>query len=447
MLKKLFFCALFQVMGASLFSQTGIQGDLNRLKSSLKDAGDHGAACSQAQLLKAVTTTQKQAFVAPPCNKYVIPIVFHVVDQNPDKVTDAQIQSAIDILNEDFTATNSELPNSVSNYYQPLIGSLDIEFRLAKLDPQGNPTTGIDRVVADGICNNTSSGDRASNCPVKVTAPAWNTDNYLNVWIINDVYGGTTNYSTSSGWAFLSSSVPFIEKEEDGIVYNHIFLGREGTSEVDSYLGDMARVFTHEVGHYLNLKHTHTGWCGGGADDEVLDTPPVKYNNCGSCCPSDVNNPEAYYLSCDEVTPIAVQSFMAYSGCTVMYTTGQATRMDESLQSQYRNNLWSESNQKATGVWNCISVGSEDLKLKNNSIHLSPNPASTMISIDIQAENAKEIQIFDLTGKLVYSNIISAYTNASKTLKVDISKQHSGIYFVQVVLDNGAVLQNHFSKN
>jgi hypothetical protein len=249
------------------------------------------------------------------------------------------------------------------------------------------------------------------------------------------VYGGTTNYSTSSGWAFLSSSVPFIVREEDGIVYNHIFLGREGSSEVSSFLGDMARVFTHEVGHYLNLKHTHTDWCNGGADDEVADTPPVKYNNCGSCCPSDVNNPADYYKSCDETTPIAVQSFMAYSGCPAMYTTGQADRMVESLQSQYRNNLWTEANQKLTGVWNCNPTSSNELKLEND-LSVYPNPFKDFLNIEIHSKDIQSIQITDSKGAIVYNQSVNLKTLS----KVNLSSVEQGVYFVNVRYKNGDLL-------
>lgn len=424
-----------QLLAFQLFAQTPLQGDQNNFKSHLKDAGNHGAACEQIHNIKQVKNTTRRAIVEPPCNQYVIPMVFHIVDQNPNKVTDGQVQSAIDILNEDFTATNSEVPGTIADYYKPLIGSVNVEFRLAKLDPNGNPTTGINRVTADGLCNNTSSGNIAGNCPVKNTAPAWTPENYLNVWIINDVYGGTTNYSTSSGWAFLSSSVPFIVREEDGIVYNHIFLGREGSSEVSSFLGDMARVFTHEVGHYLNLKHTHTDWCNGGADDEVADTPPVKYNNCGSCCPSDVNNPADYYKSCDETTPIAVQSFMAYSGCPAMYTTGQADRMVESLQSQYRNNLWTEANQKLTGVWNCNPTSSNELKLEND-LSVYPNPFKDFLNIEIHSKDIQSIQITDSKGAIVYNQSVNLKTLS----KVNLSSVEQGVYFVNVRYKNGDLL-------
>lgn len=441
MKRKLLSLIGIQLIAFQLFAQTPLQGDQNNYKTHLKDAGNHGAACAEIQNMKQAPIQLRRAVVEPPCDKYVIPMVFHIVDQNPNKVTDAQIQSAIDILNEDFTATNSEVPGTIADYYKPLIGSLNIEFRLAKLDPNGNATTGIDRVTADGICSSTSSGNIAGNCPVKNTAPAWTPENYLNVWIINDVYGGTTNYSTSSGWAFLSSSVPYIVREEDGIVYNHIFLGREGSSEVDSYLGDMARVFTHEVGHYLNLKHTHTDYCSGGADDEVADTPPVKYNNCGSCCPSDVNNPADFYKSCDETTPIAVQSFMAYSGCPAMYTTGQANRMEESLQSQYRNNLWTEANQKLTGVWSCNPTSTMD-QLNENDLKVYPNPFNDFLTIEIQKEGIQNINITDSKGAIIYAQL----SKNSTVDKVNLSDIENGIYYINVQYKNGDLVSKFVVK-
>ena len=406
---------------------------------------DHHRACNEAQennlevksdhpyykelnkISKNLKALKKDNITGKTANtKYIIPVVFHIVDQNPDKVTNAQIDSAMAILNEDFTATNSEIPN-IANYFKPIIGKLDIEFRLAKLDPNGNPANGIDRVRANGICNNTNGGrgEMASNCPVKVTAPAWDTNNYLNVWVINDVLGGTTNSTNSSGWAFTSSAVPNIDEGEDGIVYNHKFLGTTGSSEAANFLGDIKRTLTHEVGHYLNLQHVHRDYCNtsrGG--DHVDDTPPVKFDNCGSCCPNDINNPEEAYLSCDGTTPINVQNYMAYSGCPSMFTAGQATRMEASLLSSVRKNIWSEENLVSTGVADkeVLSITTQNIK----EISIYPNPVKN--NLNIEAKSAlKLITVYNTLGK----KLIDKKTDQSK-LTVDVSNLPSGIFLLNI---------------
>lgn len=392
---------------------------------------NHPYAKELTKITKALKTAKKSITGKATNTKYVIPIVFHVVDQNPEKVTDAQVNSAIKILNEDFTATNTEIPN-IANYFKPIIGALDIEFRLARIDPNGNTVTGINRVTANGICRSTNGGqgEMATNCPVKVTAPAWDTDRYLNVWVINDVTGGTTNASTNSGWAFRSESVPNIDEGEDGIVYNHRFLGTTGSSDAARFLGDIKRTLTHEVGHYLNLKHTHQDFCNtsrGG--DLVDDTPPVKFDNCGSCCPDDINNPNEFYLSCDGATPINVQNYMTYSGCPSMFTAGQAIRMEASLLSSIRQNLWAEENLIKTGVANndILSVETQDiLELK-----VYPNPTQNILNIESKTALSL-ITIYNITGK----KIKSEKTNQLK-LTLNLSDIANGVYMLNISDNQG----------
>ena len=364
-----------------------------------------------------------------------IPVVFHIVDQNPNKVTYGQVASAIAILNEDFNKENAEI-GSLEASFEPIAGDIGITFALAQIDPSGNPTTGIDRVVNDGLCNSTSGGGNvASNCPVKVVAPAWNTNNYLNIWIVNDPFDGTTNATTGSGWAFRSSSVPNLSPGEDGIVYNHRYLGTEGSSDAASFLGDMARVLTHEVGHYLDLRHTFTGYCGTGNDDEVADTPKVKYNNCGAssgtgCCPYDGAN-LLYWKSCDATTIVNYENYMDYSRCPSMFTNGQKIKMMTSLASSVRSNLISDDNQIETGICSPLSVGNE-----NESAHISayPNPFNTELTITHNFETIDVLSVYSIDGRRVYneSNIVS--DNAS--FKLDLSVLKSGVYFVVIESNN-----------
>lgn len=392
---------------------------------------NHPYAKELAKITKALKFSKNSLTGKTTNRKYIIPVVFHVVDQNAEKVTDAQVDSAIKILNEDFTATNAEIPD-IANYFKPVIGSLDIEFRLAKIDPSGNAVTGINRVFADGICRSTRGGrgEKAINCPVKVTAPAWDTDRYLNIWIINDVLGGTTNASTGSGWAFRSDVIPDIDEGEDGIVYNHRFLGTTGSSDAARFNGDIKRTLTHEVGHYLNLKHTHQDFCNtsrGG--DSVDDTPPVKFDNCGTCCPEDINNPNNLYLSCDGVTPINVQNFMTYSGCPSMFTKGQATRMEASLLSSIRKNLWTEENLINTGVATkqVLSVESQNLL----ELKIYPNPIKNNLNIESKTALSL-ITIYNTIGK----KIKSEKTNQLK-LTLNLSGIANGIYILNITDTQG----------
>ena len=336
----------------------------------------------------------------------IIPVVFHIVDQNPNKVTDGQIASALVVLNEDFNKLNNEIGN-LDTDFEPIAADVGVEFKLALIDPFGNITTGIDRVVSDGVCNNTNGGGSISvNCPVKIVAPAWNTDMYLNIWIVNDPDGGTTNTVSSSGWAFRAETVPLLTQGEDGIVYNHRFLGTEGSSDASTFLGDMKRTLTHEVGHYLNLKHTFSDYCStNGIDDEVSDTPKIKYNNCGvsagtGCCPYAGSDP-IYWKSCDGVTTVNYENFMDYSRCPSMFIDGQKVRMIAALQSSVRNNLTTLSNLELTGV--CAALTSAQ-KIENLNFSVYPNPFSNLFTIKFHtAYNETSLIIYDLVGNIVFS--------------------------------------------
>jgi len=80
--------------------------------------------------------------------KIIIPVVFHVIHDNGDEnISDAQIYDAMRLMNLDYSASSPDLDDVIASF-QDDIGDAEIEFRLATLDPTGNPTTGIDRIVS-----------------------------------------------------------------------------------------------------------------------------------------------------------------------------------------------------------------------------------------------------------------------------------------------------------
>lgn len=234
---------------------------------------------------------------------YSIPVVVHVVHNNStENISNAQINSQIAILNQDFRRTNTDADNTWS-----AAADTEIEFCLATLDPQGNPTTGITRTHTNST--QFTAPDNPSNPqPLKYTAQggrdAWPRGEYLNMWVC-DLGGGVLGYAQFPGSGPAAT---------DGIVVDYTTVGNTGTATFPYHLG---RVATHEVGHWLNLRHT---WGDGpcGTDDFVTDTPQSDAPNFS--CPVG-------HVSCG--TTDMVQNYMDYTNdnCKNLFTAGQKTRM------------------------------------------------------------------------------------------------------------------------
>ena len=257
---------------------------------------------------------------------YIIPVVFHIVHQyGSENISDAQIVDAVRILNEDFRKLNEDTVDIVAQFKQ-IATDANIEFRLAKKDPNGNCTNGIDRIPS----LETNIGDDGSKLN------PWDRSKYLNIWVVKTISSG------AAGFAYYPSSVT-ASPAIDGIVILSTYVGSVGTG---SYF--TSRALTHEVGHYLNLAHVWGSTNQPGVacgDDGVADTPETKG---WTSCP--LNNP----IDCNPGVVENMQNYMDYAYCYRMYTANQCTRMQAALNSSAssRNNLWKSTNLTATGVDN-----------------------------------------------------------------------------------------------
>ena len=136
---------------------------------------------------------QSGVTMRPGCTR--IPVVVHVVYKTAaENISQAQIDSQIRILNEDFRKKNADVAN-VPAPFAPLAGDARIEFVLASTDPDGNPTDGVTRTST----NKTSFG---SDDEIKFSssggADAWDTTEYLNIWVGN-LSGGLLGYAQFPG--------------------------------------------------------------------------------------------------------------------------------------------------------------------------------------------------------------------------------------------------------
>jgi len=259
---------------------------------------------------------------------YIIPVVFHIVHANgQENIADEQIYDAIRILNEDFNLGNIDI-SAVIPEFQGIVANVGVEFRLARLDPNGVCTKGIVRVYS----TQTNSGGEN----LKTISPTWPRAKYMNVWVAADLSGGAAGYTYTPG-----SVNGMWGAQADGIVIKHTYVGSIGTGSPTR-----SRALTHEVGHWINLRHPWGGTNDPGldsncdSDDAVSDTPNTKgWTTC-----------TLYGESCGSLDN--VQNFMEYSYCSRMFTNGQKTRMLAALNSTTanRNQLWSAATLNSTGV-------------------------------------------------------------------------------------------------
>jgi len=272
-----------------------------------------------------------------------IPVVVHIIyNDYYSNISDAQVNSALIAINEDFNAGNSDYNNVVSAF-SSIKSNVGISFALASIDPNGNPTTGITRTESDF----TDYADENVKSLV-----IWDTDMYLNVWVVDNIESGAGAYAYYPGTA---------PNGAEGIVCRHSQFGTIGTSS--SYNFD-STTMTHEIGHYLNLAHTWGDSNDPGEDvncnddDGVSDTP----NTIGTLYGCNTNQSTCGSLD-------NVQNYMDYTDCTNMFSNGQRSRMHAALHSSVggRINLWQYDNLVATGLINDSECNDEEIIVQINT--------------------------------------------------------------------------------
>ena len=233
-----------------------------------------------------------------------IPVVVNVLYRDPsENISDAQIQSQIDVLNEDFNKNNKDA-TKVPAGFQTVQASAGITFKWETALTQRKYSSRRSWSTNDDM-------KRASKGGIDPTDPA----HYLNIWVVNKMqaYG-----STILGYAQFPGGNP----ATDGVVIGYNFFGRVGTSLRAPY--NLGRTATHEVGHWMNLRHIWGDETGCLRDDEVTDTPLQGRENYG--CP--------IYPLKDACTAsgngVMFMNYMDYTddGCMYMFSKGQADRMN-----------------------------------------------------------------------------------------------------------------------
>ncbi|MBL7702787.1 MAG: T9SS type A sorting domain-containing protein [Ferruginibacter sp.] len=326
-LKLLCVSLILSFYGKAQSPQCGSSLNIQQLQSGNKERFDRFMALEAhtQNYIKTIKENNSENILSNPNATIVIPVVVHILDNgNPigtgTNLSVAQIQTQIDVLNEDFRKLNADRVNTPSAF-QPVAADVNFEFRLACVDPNGNATNGITRTLTTAATYyplahfdpSTQLFDEYA-IGIKYTAhggkDAWPTNKYLNIWVCDlDPIRGYGQFPD------LYSSKP----TSDGIVVDYAYFGRIGNL-ASGY--DKGRTASHEVGHWLNLLHI---WgdvaCG---NDFVNDTPQQEIYNTScpsfphfSNCPNNGSNGDMF------------MNYMDYThdACMNLFTEGQKLRM------------------------------------------------------------------------------------------------------------------------
>jgi hypothetical protein len=328
-------------------------------------------------------------------------------------ISNAQIYSQIAILNQDYRRLNPDTTNTPA-VFDTIAADINIEFCLATLDPQGNPTDGITRTSTTGgqLFGFFSPLFEDAKYDSLGGKDAWPADKYLNIWVC-EMIPGLLGYAQFPGG----------DPATDGVVIAYTAFGDIGTVVAPSLLGETT---THEVGHWLGLFHI---WgddsdCTTGSDS-IADTP-----NANAASSSDCNvtlnscaNEDPFWGAFDP--PDMVQNYMDYShdSCMNMFTEGQKARMYSFLYADpVRFGLFSSNG-------GCNGVGIAETATFDHYFSVYPNPTDGMVNVNYfgTGSAAMTIDILDITGK-----IVGSYTTNAYSYLIDLSHLPAGIYTMKI---------------
>ncbi len=253
-------------------------------------------------------------------SSHKIPVVVHIIHNGEavgvgTNLSDAQVFSQLEVLNKDFRRLNRDAVNTPPEF-QPVAGTSSIEFLLAQTDPNGMPTTGINRVLG-------SKPEYTIADNIELTSQSyWPAENYLNIWVcqLTDRYGFTQ---------FPVSTLPGLENSSQNRLTDGVIISFEvfGSSDYGNFplhpIYSKGRTATHEIGHFFGLRHMWGDVSNCQGTDYVDDTPPQAYETIG--CPP---HPQKECPLSDPVNKM-FQNFLDYTDdvCMNLFTQGQVDRM------------------------------------------------------------------------------------------------------------------------
>ena len=348
--------------------------------------------------------------------QFTIPVIIHVIHDGEiegtgSNISDLQITSQIQVLDEDYNAENLDISN-VPAEWKDRIANCNINFELAAADPSGNLLTepGIDRINRNSRGFNSPPYDRTYFDASIKPATIWDYNKYLNIWV-SVFSGGILGYATFPPSTQLPGLVsPYGNSETDGVVIDHRAFGTVGTLFTSYNLG---RTATHEIGHWLGLRHIWGDEAGCAEDDYVSDTPMQKAENTGCPIHPEVSN------RCNAFDPGSMfMDYMDYTddACMYMFTNGQKARMHAALTTSPQR----------------ISVANSYI-FPDDIMTIKPNPSTSPLSLYINSnvEEDAVFYVYDVLGNIV--NIQHEPKVSKQVVALSLLGMPSGVYFIHMI--------------
>lgn len=357
---------------------------------------------------------------------YTIPVVVHIVYEDAaENLDDSVIFNQIQRLNEDFRRLNADTVNT-RNDFLTIVGDSEIEFELATVDPDGNPTTGITRTSTTVGSFLAVGGFPAEG--VKSTADGgidpWNQADYLNIWVCDMSLFGTPSIL---GYATPPNNLPHwpagsSDNMSDGVVIQYQAFGANNPNILDAGGGPIdvqGRTLVHEVGHYLGLRHI---WGDGGCTEEDgIDDTPNAADQANQTCNFSSNTCTDNIGTLGDL-PDMVENYMDYSTevCQNSFTLGQIDMM-RSIIENYR--------------WELVNgTPASTSELSQFDFGMFPNPTSDVVTITGIPQDNTTLTIYSKSGQ-----VIRQIVNPQSTEEIgDLPK---GMYIVQLLSEQGSAVK------